>query len=561
MGRTSRRVEKKAVPAAAVVKENVFPTAIYVRLSVENSGKDDDGAALENQIEVCKEYVRDCPDLHLVKVYQDNGWTGTVMKRPAFDELMEDVRRGAVRAVVVRDLSRFARNYIETGTYLERIFPRLGVRFISVKEQFDTLKSDGSNESLMIPLQSLINDLYSKDISRKVEAAIHAQMEEGTFGWRQIPYGYRWNEDHSNIVPDEVTASVVRKIFEWTAQGVSKRVITERLDEMNAPRYFAKDGGDGKYWSKSTLYDILMNPAYIGRRVYGRRHSAIYKGIKLERVPEEMWYVEEDAHEPLVTEELFYAVKEMLRKNSQKRQESMARTAEAREKIVDLFEKKIVCADCGYRMYFHRKRMDCKDRHWYAEYYCSSSQIRKHLGCQSHRITQDALNEKVLGAIRIHINIALDYDKLIAKLKESGKADVVRKGLDSKIKRLSSKVKSVQGKRTKLYEDYVSGLLNETEYSYAKEAFEKEFEGLDRELEAMVGKQAEFLEAVSPENKWIRLMESIRSSKELTKELVDAVVEQVKVYGDGSIEIRMKYQDIFELTGRYLGEFQEKEGA
>src|SRR5574344_2038876 len=166
MARKSRKIQSE--PQEIVQPSQIFPTAIYARLSVENSGKDDDGAALQNQIDVCREYIKTCPYLNLVDVYSDNGKTGTVFDRPAFNRLMDDIRDGSIKCLVVRDLSRFGRDYIESETYLERIFPKVDVRFISVKEQFDTFATDGSNESLMIPLQNLINDLYSKDISRKV---------------------------------------------------------------------------------------------------------------------------------------------------------------------------------------------------------------------------------------------------------------------------------------------------------------------------------------------------------------------------------------------------------
>lgn len=565
MGRVSRRIgkEKSAVTDAVAVVDNgqvrIFPTAIYVRLSVENSGKDDDGAAIENQIAVCKEYVSECPDLQLVKVYRDNGWTGTVMKRPAFDEMMEEVKRGRIRAIVVRDLSRFGRNYIETGTYLERIFPRLDVRFISVKERFDTFRMDGSSESLMIPLQNLINDLYSKDISRKVEAALHTQMAEGTYAWRQIPYGYRWNEEHTNIVPDEVKAPIVRQIFEWTVQGMSHRAVAEKLEAINAPKYYERNDGKKHYWSRSTVYGILINPAYIGTRISGQYHTALYKGIKLEKVPEDKWFVREHAHEAIIPEELFYAVEKMRQENTQKRQSSMKKTEEARAEIIDLFEKKIVCGDCGYRMYFHRTRIASKSRRWYAEYYCSSSQVRRHLGCSSHRLTQEELNEKVFEAIKVHIGIALDYERLIGKLKESKKADIMQKGLDGDIRIKSAKLKELQEKRTRLYEDYAAGILSGEEYVYAKEAYEEEYETLGRELELLRMKRLEFMEAISPENRWVRFMKDLQGSQKLTKELADAVVEQVRVYDQGIVEIIMKYQDVFGQTRKYLEELREED--
>ena len=302
----------------------------------------------------------------------DNGFTGTTMTRPAFTEMWEDIKAGIIKAVVVRDLSRYSRNYIETGTHLERIFPQYDLRFISVKEDFDNFTVDGTAESLMIPLQSLINDFYSRDISRKVEAAIHTQMEEGTFAWRMLPYGYRWNEDHTGIVPYEPEAKYVRKVFQWKLEGKSVLKISDLLDEEGAPFY--RDGAFNKegIWQHGSLFGMLTNPAYVGDRVYGIRHSAIYKGIKLEKRPEEEWYVIPNDHPPIIDRDTFYAVKEIMKKDSDKRAESMKKTAKEREKLIDLFRGKIFCKDCGGKMYFHRHQMDCKDHYWYADYECST---------------------------------------------------------------------------------------------------------------------------------------------------------------------------------------------
>ena len=234
MARTSRKkITEK--PVQAVSPSQVFPTAIYARLSVENSGKDDEGAALENQIAVCEEYVKSCPHLELIETYSDNGRTGTVFDRPAFNRLMDDIRCGRIKCLVVRDFSRFGRDFVETGTYIERIFPQLDVRFIAIKENFDSFATDGSNESLMIPLQNLINYLYSKDISRKVFTALRIQMENGEFHWRKLPYGYMWNEDRTNIIPNEATAPFVRSIFAWKLEGLSFTQILDRLEAANAP--------------------------------------------------------------------------------------------------------------------------------------------------------------------------------------------------------------------------------------------------------------------------------------------------------------------------------------
>lgn len=555
MGRKSRR-NADNTPVVTTPLAQIYPTAIYARLSVENNGRDDDSSVIENQIEICKEYIREIPDLQLIRVYQDNGWTGTVMHRPAFDELMEDVKAGLIKAVVVRDLSRFARNYLETGTYLESVFPKLDVRFISVKERFDSLKTDGTNESLMIPLQSLINDLYAKDISRKVEAAFRIQREEGTFKWRQLPYGYKWNEEHTNIIPDEKTAPFVRSLFQWYADGVSKGEIIRRLNEANTPLY---RGRERKSWAVSTISDMLTNPAYAGRRAFGRTHAAIYKGIKLERIPESEWFVAENAHEALVSLELYEAVQDRIKKNSAKRQSSMKKTEKSREKLIDLFEHKIFCADCGYRMYFHRHRMCYKDRPWYADYYCSSYHQRKYIGCTVHYIMQTELDKKVLEAIKVQVKLALDYEETIARLKYSGAEKAVRKRLNDLVKSLSVKTGNLQKRRTRLYEDYTDGIIDEEEYLYMKESYEREYEQLDRQLTAFIRKRDDYAEAFSSENKWIRMMKDVRNVRKLSKDVVDAIIEKVSVYEGGEIEIIMKYQDIFDLTENYIREISGKE--
>ena len=269
MARKSRKTVIEQQPVIETPALQLFPTAIYARLSVENSGKSEKIDVIQNQIDICKEYVKSCPYLSLVDVYIDNGRTGTVFDRPEFNRLMNDIRTGRIKCLVVRDLSRFGRDYIEAGTYLERIFPQIGLRFIAIKEHYDSFDTDGSNESLIIPLQNMINALYSKDISRKVSTALRSQMEQGTFRKRNLPYGYRWNEEHTNMVIDEETAPIVKQIFQWKIEGVTVATILNRLDEMGAPnteqrkREVGTRTGDGcpfKGWAQSTLYGILTNP-------------------------------------------------------------------------------------------------------------------------------------------------------------------------------------------------------------------------------------------------------------------------------------------------------------
>ena len=406
MARKSRKIAA-AEPVCEAAPLQIFPTAIYARLSVENSGKSEKVDVITNQIEICKSYIAGCPYLDLVDVYVDNGRTGTVFDRPEFNRLMTDIKSGRIKCLVVRDLSRFGRDYIETGTYLERIFPQIGLRFIAIKEHYDNFDTDGSNESLMIPLQNMINALYSKDISRKVSTALKAQMEQGTFQKRNLPYGYRWNEDHTNMVIDEETAQYVRLMFQWKIEGWSIQTILNELDRLGAPntelrkRQNGTRKGDGcscKGWYSSTLYGILSNPHYVGDTVLGRSMKAIYKGIKSHNVKDkDKWIVFPNTHEALISREDFQKVQDILQAASEARQTSMQKTEEIRATLVNLFEGKIVCADCGKKMYFHRKRIDKdKRKRWYAYYECSTSVGRRYEHCTSHYTRQTRLKRMCL---------------------------------------------------------------------------------------------------------------------------------------------------------------------
>ena len=556
MGRKSRRDDAVSTVIAEKPVE-VYPTAIYARLSIENSGKDDDGAAIATQIEICKEYIQSKPDLQLVKIYQDNGYTGTTMTRPAFTQMWEDIKCGLIKAIVVRDLSRYSRNYIETGTHLEKEFPKCDVRFISVKEDFDTFTTDGTAESLMIPLQSLINDFYSKDISRKVEAALHTQMEEGTFNWRKIPYGYKWNDDKTNIVPDELKADVIRLIYKWKLEGISGKVIGERLDDMKAP--LADDGiyNRNGLWPITSISNILSNPVYVGERVYGVRHSAIYKGIKMEKVPEEDWYVIPNAHEAIIDRETYNAVRAIMKEASQKRKVSMEKSAKDRAKLVDLFAGKLFCADCGRKLFFHKSVSQSKKPYWYAYYHCNYSKSRAYDPCTFHYIRQNALNDIVLKAIQAQVKTAMDYEVLLEKLRNSDMDRSFRDKLNGCIQSTQQKIRGLQTKRTRLYEDYTEGLLDEQEYNFARESFNADYEKLNKQLDDLIVRRTEYQEALSADNKWISLMKSVRNCRKLTQELVDTVVDKIKVYENKDVELIVRYHDVYEMTVRFADELRK----
>ena len=554
MARKSRKAQ--AQPVAEVKKETAaLPTAIYARLSVENSGKDDDGNSLQNQIAVCEDYLDGCPYLRLAEVYSDNGRTGTVFDRPAWNRLMDDVRTGKVQCIVVRDLSRFGRDYVETGNYLEKIFPALGTRFISVKENFDNFTCGNAMESLSVSLQNLVNAMYSRDISKKVSTALRAQMETGIFRNRNLPYGYLWNEDKTAYVVDEEAAAVVRQIFEWKRQEVSVYTIVERLKtggiespERHKRRAGTRNGDNiqGEGWCPSTIRGILQNRAYIGEMICGKSETALYKGLKRRLTEKDNWIVVSDAHPPIVSVSDFEAVERQMREDSAHRETAMEWSADIRAGMIDLFAGKIFCADCGKRMYYKRQRIcGCKNVTFRGVYDCSTHVRRGHATCFNHFIRQDALNEKVFNAIRDQLQVALDYEKLLLAMRGGSGEASVREKHKAAVASVKLRLNALKKKRAGLYESYVKGILNEEEYAFAKQTYEEQYEALNRLLDEAVERRERFLASISPDNKWLTMMRGAAGMTGLTQELVDAIIEKVLVYGGSRIEVVFNYNDVF----------------
>ena len=554
MARKSRKAQ--AQPVAEIKKEAAaLPTAIYARLSVENSGKDDDGNSLQNQIAVCEDYLDGCPHLRLTEVYSDNGKTGTVFDRPAWNRLMDDVRTGKIQCIVVRDLSRFGRDYVETGSYLEKIFPALGTRFISVKENFDNFTCGNAMESLSVSLQNLVNAMYSRDISKKVSTALRAQMETGRFRNRNLPYGYLWNEDKTAYVVDEEAAAVVRQIFEWKLREVSVYTIVERLKaggiespERHKRRAGTRNGDNiqGEGWCPSTIRGILQNRAYIGEMVCGKSETALYKGLKKHVTETDKWIVVPDAHPPIVSVSDFEAVERQMQEDSAHRETAMEWSADIRAGMIDLFAGKIFCADCGKRMYYKRQRIcGCKNVTFRGVYDCSTHVRRGHATCFNHFIRQDALNEKVFNAIRDQLQVALDYERLLLAMRGGSGEASVREKHKAAVASVKLRLNALKKKRAGLYESYVEGILNEEEYAFAKQTYEEQYEALNRLLDEAVERRERFLASISPDNKWLTMMRGAAGMTGLTQELVDAIIEKVLVYGEGRIEVVLNYNDVF----------------
>lgn len=569
MARKSRKNVNQKIDTS-IVTASYTMTGIYVRLSVENSGKDDDGDSIENQTSICKEYVEEHPDLKLYDIYEDNGKKGTNFDRPEFNRLMDDVRAGKVKCVLVKDLSRFGRDYIEAGEYLEKIFPFLGVRFISITDGYDSLTAGDAEGALMIPLKNMINDVYAKDISRKIITSFRARQEKGEYLPAFPPYGYVKSKTKAyRYEVDEDVAPYVRMIFEWKAAGVSHSEICKRLNDMGAVTPARRKVELGiwhaeKYkhtiWHGRTIIDIMKNATYTGTLVYGRMPKSLYQGIKCHRAKPDEWRCIPDAHEAIVSQELFDKVQKIFDERSARMQKKWAESKQVRDKIVNLFVKRIYCGDCGKRMRFVKGNNALRDKNfYYTNYVCGGYLDSGYRNCTRHSIRYQDVVDAVFAAMQVQMEYALNQEKMMQKLRGTAKERNLIDQYVAKVNYLTQELKKVNSRREGLFESFAEGILDEADYQYAKKSYDEEYASLEKQLSEAKSRKKELDGVLTANNEWLQAMHKVEDATELDQDLVNALVKKVLIYEDNRVEVEFKFRDQKDVLDRIFREM--KKGA
>ena len=569
MARKSRKNVNQKIDTS-IVTASYTMTGIYVRLSIENSGKDDDGESIENQTSICKEYVEEHPDLKLYDIYEDNGKKGTNFDRPEFNRLMDDIRAGKVKCVLVKDLSRFGRDYIEAGEYLEKIFPFLGVRFISITDGYDSLTAGDAEGALMIPLKNMINDVYAKDISRKIITSFRARQEKGEYLPAFPPYGYVKSKTKAyRYEVDEEVAPYVRMIFEWKAAGVSHSEICKRLNDMGAVTPARRKVELGiwhaeKYkhtiWHGRTIIDIMKNATYTGTLVYGRMPKSLYQGIKCHRAKPDEWRCIPDAHEAIVSQELFDKVQKIFDERSARMQKKWAESKQVRDKIVNLFVKRIYCGDCGKRMRFVKGNNALRDKNfYYTNYVCGGYLDSGYRNCTRHSIRYQDVVDAVFAAMQVQMEYALNQEKMMQKLRGTAKERNLIDQYVAKVNYLTQELKKVNSRREGLFESFAEGILDEADYQYAKKSYDEEYASLEKQLSEAKSRKKELDGVLTANNEWLQAMHKVEDATELDQDLVNALVKKVLIYEDNRVEVEFKFREQKDVLDRILREM--KKGA
>lgn len=535
-------------------------TAAYVRLSSENNGYCTDDS-IATQIQLVEDYIASHKELVLTETYVDNGVSGMRFDRPGFVQMMDGVKSGKVQCIVVKDLSRFGRDYLETGYYIEKVFPLLNVRFIAINDNFDSARKSDM-ESLSVPIKNMVNAMYAKDFSKKQGIFKEMCRKTGRMSTGCAPFGYKVQD--GNLVIDKDAEPYVRMMFAWILAGVTCREIAARFRLMDVPMPYVFTGGkqarEGAEWNTNCVNRILHNPAYAGYVVMGKSRVSAYRGEVLHRTPREEWVLFPDRHEPYITEEEYQVIEARLRENQDARRIFADGKARLDQEMPDCFPHMVYCAVCGEPMHYDRQFQGqrrpgtCATRYVCINKKCKgrNEQFREG-GAKNLDVSQDYLKITVMDRIRELALIAADTGKMIRKQQaaDGGKTvKALRISIDSK----QAEVRSIDSRFERLYVDYTEGILDAEEYQFLKEKTILERREKAGEAEMLRQRLMEMEKAAEDYRREAERIAGADGLYEFNQTLVNELVESIHVGEGGAVEIRFKCEDVFRsaLVEEYL---------
>ena len=549
------RISKKRQALVPVKKEKIYSVGIYARLSVD--GTDRKNESVDNQLEMCREFVRKRDDMEIFDCYSDIGKTGTNFQRDDFERLMADVRMRKVDCIVVKDLSRFGRNHLEMGNYLSKIFPFLGVRFIAVNDNFDNM--DGDPETLGVQLKNLVNELYAKDIAVKIRSSRVKQFERGSFSGCHPVYGYDVEKEGNRrvLVINEEAAVIVRELFDRFLRGEGYVEMIEWLyaEKIHRPSDYRKyghvrqrDGEELHNWHKATLNQILNNCAYIGWLICEQKDGERVSGRTSTKVLTGELKVRENNHEPIISEEMFQEVARQFEARSQKFSSGSSRNLPMEE---DIYKDLIYCGLCGNR--FTREcgltnRSGGKVRNY--QYRCVNKETIDDRKCSNDRISLIVLNRLVEEALEKEFSLSsLKQKDLVAA--SNRQAESEKKKLEKEIADIVYKIDEMKKSGSDEYIRYRTGEMTEQAMTDAADKRKKEIRRLQERQKVLDRRLAEIDGNTEKRNHYLRTLMKCKKDTPLTDEVLHALIDKIEVLKGKRVVIHFVYsgKDIESLKG------------
>ena len=535
------------------MKQPQYNTALYMRLSRDDETFGD-SVSIETQRTVLTQFVREHPEFHMVSEFVDDGWSGTNFDRPQFKRMMEEIEAGNINCVITKDLSRFGREHIMMGYYLEFVFPKLKVRYIAVNDNEDTDKG----LSDFVPFKNLINEFVAKDTSRKSKAAFRAKFLNGERVNSMAPFGYKKHPEIKNkLMIDEETAWIVRKVFDLAFHGLGiKRIANTLMDEKipcpgwfqytrngGCARFFEGQPDEKKYmWSMAYLKVLLKDETYIGNTIHNRWVTVSYKNKRMIRNPDEKCLRIEGTHEAIIEADVFEAVQKQI----------ASRRRGCKNKTSQIFSGLLKCADCGWGMRYCART---GKRNPYAHYTCGKYKDYQTKGCTTHYIRYDALYAYVLARIQHWSARAIqDEDALLRQLLSAGdrERNAAQKKQAAELKKARKRKVEVDGLFAKLYEDWAAGRITEYNFNMLTDKYQAEQVELEEKIDTLTAELDAVKQTESDARNWIDLIRQYANPTELTAPLLNALIEKILIHQSVKGEDGEQEQEI-EIFYRFIG--------
>ena len=534
-----------AKPLPTVQDDGRKTVAVYARVSTKST---EQVSSIENQTRYYTEKVEKTPNWEMLEIYSDDGHTGTDANRENFQRLLSDVMSGKINCVVVKDLSRFARNYSDAGSLIDNLFVQMGVRFISLAENVDSYLNPDSVSSIIVPITNVMNDQYCYQTSKKIRQVFDYKRRNGQYIGAFAPYGYvKHPKDKHQLIIDPDAAEIVKLVFSLFLKGTSKRATALYLNEHGVPSPSAYKlqkgipvstrGYDDPMWGARMIHSILTNPTYTGDLAQGRSRVKSYKVHEVESVPREEWVEVAGTHESIIDYETFDKVQALLQRDTRT-------SPKGRE--VHLFSGFLKCADCGRAI---TRSVGNNNNVYYA---CSTYKNRSRTACTMHSIKHNRLEAAVLFAVQQQIHLAVSYSEMIARINTAPvkKSQSIR--LEELIAAKERELAKISRYKQSLYQDWKDGEITQQDYRDMKVDYERQTIALTDVLARLNAERAELANGVKSEHPALVAFTKHQNIDQLSRELLVELIDHIKVYENGNISVRFKFADEFRRIAEYI---------
>lgn len=514
---------------------------VYRRRSFDEKCEGESNSVV-NQQKLIDDYLLDNSDTIIYKSYVDDGYTGTDFDRPGYKQMLNDIKKKKINGVIVKDLSRLGRNYIEVGNFIEELVPEYNLRFISVNDNVDSYKNPNIMDSLEIPFKNLMNECYSKDSSKKMRTSLKASKKSGNFIGKTAPYGYLKDPDDSHkLIIDKDSAEVVKRIFDLVLKGKSKSEIVKELTTNNilTPSIYLKERYNiivskiSSKWNTSMLDTILQNKTYIGALVQCKRTRISHKIHNMVRVSEDEWVISKDRHNCIIQEDIFNQVQKILYNRNVKVN---------KEGKFYKYTGFVKCPECGCNLY---RRYIIRNNNEIAYYYCST--YLKTKKCSKHYILERELDNIVLETLNKYIEMVCNIDNKIDEVVSYSKIEYnleTKKMRNNEIEKELNKYKSLLNELAK---DYKCDYISQNDYDNFKQKYLYEINKLNIEKEELNKSKINTYNL-----DWIERFKKTGRLGMIDRNIVNSFIENIYVNDDKSVDITFRYKEQYKMAILYF---------